>query len=213
MIELTWLGHACFRLKSRHAVILMDPYHDGSEFNLGRPRADIVTISHDHPGHNNWRAVRNDPMVVFGPGEYEIREVFITGIRTFHDQEKGARLGKNIAYLIEMDGLAFCHLGDLGHALNDEQLEALGKVDVLMVPVGGVTTLDAAGAAEVINQVEPKIVVPMHYRLGSLRTDLEPIEEFCRVMGIKDPKPLEKLQLKGTDLPDETQVILLEAGF
>lgn len=210
MVEITWLGHACFKLKGRDATVLMDPFQESLGLSLGRPRADIVTISHDHPGHNNWKAVRNEPKVLTGPGEYEIKGIFISGLRCFHDQQRGAVRGRNVAYLVEIDDLAICHLGDLGHTLGDDELEVLGKVDVLLIPVGGVTTLDAAGAAEVINQVEPKIVVPMHFRMGSIRPDLDSLEEFCRVMGLKEPHSTTKLALKGADLPDETQVVLLE---
>ncbi len=213
MVELTWLGHACFRLRSREASVLMDPFQESLGLRLGRPRADIVTVSHDHPGHNNWQAVLNEPKVISGPGEYEIKGVFITGIRTFHDQQRGTVRGRNVAYLVEMEDLAICHLGDLGHALGDEELETLGKIDVLLVPVGGNTTLDAAGAAEVVNQIEPKIVVPMHSRMGNIRPDLAPLEDFCKVMGLKDPKPVDKLSLKGADLPEETQVVLLKVNL
>jgi L-ascorbate metabolism protein UlaG (beta-lactamase superfamily) len=206
------MGHACFRLKGRDTVVLMDPFHEDLGISLGRPRADIVTISHDHPGHNNWEAVRNDPKVLSGPGEYEIKGVFVTGISTFHDQQRGALYGRNVAYLVEMEDLAICHLGDLGHTLGDQELEALGKVDVLLIPVGGVTTLNAAGAAEVINQVEPKIVIPMHFRMGTIRTDLEPLDDFCRVMGLKEPELRDKLSLKATDLPEDTQVVLLKVN-
>ncbi len=209
-MEITWLGHSCFRLRGREATVLADPYQKGLGYTLGRPTADIVTISHDHPSHNNVAGAAGEPRVVQGPGEYEVKGVVITGIRTYHDAEGGKTLGKNTAYLIEMEDLVICHLGDLGHVLTTAQVEAMSDVDVLLVPVGGSTTINAAQAAEVISLIEPKLVVPMHYRTPVGGANLEPVERFLRQMGLADLEPQPKLSVTGSGLPEEMQVVVLE---
>lgn len=209
MAELTWLGHACFRLRGREATIVLDPVGRHLGYDIGKVRADIVTVSHQHPGHNNTAALRGAFTVVDGPGEYEIKDVFITGIRTYHDNERGARAGHNTVYVIHLDDLVFCHLGDLGHTLSSEQLEQIGNVDVLMVPAGG-TTLSVTQATEVISQIEPGIVVPMHYAAGgSAPAGLEGLDKFSREMGLHDPPAMDKLTLRRSDIPEQTQVIVL----
>lgn len=179
--------------------------------SLGHPAADIVTVSHAHPGHSGFAAVAGQPRVVDGPGEYEIKGVVITGIRTYHDDEGGKARGKNTAYLIEMEGLVVCHLGDLGHVLSTAQVEAMSNVDVLLIPVGGGPTINAAQAAEVISLVEPKLVVPMHYRTPNARADLDTAERFCRQMSVPNLTPQPKLSVTANSLPEETQVVLLES--
>ncbi len=192
--------------------MVTDPF-DRSVGSLGKLAADIVTLSHSHPGHSNRAGVSGEPRVVDGPGEYEIKGVVITGFRTYHDAEGGKTRGQNTAYLVEMDDLVVCHLGDLGHALNASQVEALSKVDVLMVPVGGVTTINASQAAEVISLIEPKIVVPMHYRTAGSSGgggELDTVDRFCREMGTLNLAPQPKLMVTPSSLPEGTQVVLLE---
>jgi L-ascorbate metabolism protein UlaG (beta-lactamase superfamily) len=203
MAELTWLGHACFRLRGRDVVIVLDPVGKHLGYDISKVRADIVTVSHNHPGHNNTGALKGTFTLVDGPGEYEIKEVFITGIRTYHDGERGARAGHNTIYVIHLDDLVFCHLGDLGHTLSSDQLEQIGNVDVLMVPAGG-STLPASAIVEVISQIEPGIVVPMHYTVGS-----EGLAKFSREMGLHETPPQDKLTLRKSDIPEQTQVVVL----
>ncbi|HVX30507.1 MAG TPA: MBL fold metallo-hydrolase, partial [Nitrolancea sp.] len=164
MAEITWLGHACFRIKGREAVVLTDPLSPASGYDMREPQVDIVTVSHDHTNHAALEYVKPGFRAITGPGEYEIREVFITGIQTYHDDHHGKDLGKNTIYVIEFEDLVICHVGDLGHTLTDEQSESLSSVDVLIVPVGGGPTLDAAAAAELIGQIEPSVVIPMQFR-------------------------------------------------
>lgn len=209
-MEIIWLGHACFRLRGKEAVVVTDPYDKSVGYALGKPSADIVTLSHSHPGHGNRAGVGGEPRIVDGPGEYEIKGVVITGFRTDHDSEGGKARGKNTAYLIEMESLAIGHLGDLGHVLTAAQVEAMSKVDVLLVPVGGVTTINAAQAAEVISLIEPKIVVPMHYRAAGADANLDPVDRFCREMGAASLTPQPRLSVTQSNLPDITQVVLLE---
>jgi len=209
-MEITWLGHSCFKIKGRQATIITDPYSPDLGYSLGKLNASIVTISHQHPGHSFTAGVGGDPRAITGPGEYEISNVLVIGVATFHDKDRGKIRGDNTAYLIEIDEISICHLGDLGHVLTDEQVEELGNVDVLLVPVGGVSTIDPPVAAEIVRQLEPKAVVPMHYRTPALSRELEPVEAFLKEMGADNITPQAKLSLTKSNLPISTQVFLLE---
>src|SRR5690349_410797 len=211
MAEITWLGHAMFRLRGRDATIVTDPYDRTLGLELPRPKADIVTVSHNHPHHDAVASLKGDPRVLHGPGEYEIKGIFITGVGSFADNKKGTERGANTIYLIELDDLLICHLGSLSHVLTTKQVEALSGAHVLLVPVDGHTTLDAAKATEVISQIEPSIVVPMHYGAGAdPATGDESLEKFAREMGLKEWKPQDRLNLKVSDLPETTSVVILE---
>jgi L-ascorbate metabolism protein UlaG (beta-lactamase superfamily) len=209
-MEITWLGHSCFRLKGSQATVITDPYSPELGYKLGKPTARIVTVSHQHPGHSYVQGVGGEPKVVSGPGEYEISGVLITGIATFHDGEKGAKRGRNTVYHMEIDEISICHLGDLGHVLNVEQVEEIDNVDILMLPVGGVSTINAPVAAEVVRQLEPKAVIPMHYQTPALKRELEPVDRFLKEIGDKDVVPLPKLTISKSHLPETTQVFLLD---
>ncbi len=209
-MEITWLGHSCFRIKNNPVTIITDPYAPDIGYSLGKPTAQIVTVSHQHPGHSYVEGVGGEPRLVTGPGEYEIGGVLIMGVATFHDNKKGADRGKNTAYVIEVGGISVCHLGDLGHILTAEQVEELDNVDVLLLPVGGVSTIDAARAVEVVRQIEPQIVIPMHYKTEALKRDLAPVGKFLKEIGVEGVEPLPKLSLNKTSLPITTQVTLLK---
>lgn len=210
-MELTWLGHGCFRLKNRDTTIILDPYGPKSGYP---PRtfgeADVVTVSHNHPAHDNVAAVAGKRLVISGPGEYEVAGVLITGVRTFHDAKRGAERGPNTAYVFELDDLRVCHLGDLGHIPTPDQAEALSGAEVLLIPVGGHGTLDAAAAAEVISLLEPRIAVPMHYRTDGTTADLDPLDAFLKQMGVGTPQVTPRLTVTKTSLPMETTVSVLE---
>lgn len=208
-MDISWLGHACFQIKSSHTTIITDPYPPGLGYLLGGPTAGIVTVSHQHPGHSYVQGVAGEPYVVAGPGEYEISDVLIIGIATFHDREHGGKLGRNTVYVIEVDEISVCHLGDLGHTLTSGQLEEIDTVDVLLLPVGGVSTINATMAAEVVRQLEPKVVVPMHYKTPALIGELEPVEKFLKEVGIAQITPQPKLTLTKSTLPATSQVFLL----
>lgn len=209
-MEIDWFGHACFRLRSREGTVITDPYSKEIGLNFPRPRGDIVTISHDHPGHHNSDGVKGDPKVIDGPGEYEIKNIFVTGIPTAHDKRGGKDRGPNTVYVIELDGLTICHMGDLGHVPTQQQAEALSNVHVLLLPVGGVSTINAADAAEIVSLVEPQIVIPMHFQLSALKFKLDSPVKFFKEMGIKAPKAVPSLKVTKDSLPQETQVVLLE---
>jgi|Deesub1362A_J573_1020465.scaffolds.fasta_scaffold09587_2 L-ascorbate metabolism protein UlaG (beta-lactamase superfamily) len=209
-MEIIWYGHACFRLRGKNVTILTDPYDESVGYKLPRVKADIVTVSHDHPDHNYTKGIKGNPMVISGPGEYEVKGVFITGIPTFHDRRKGKVRGRNTVFLFEFDDLTICHLGDLGHVPTRSQVEALSEVDVLLIPVGSVTTINAAQAAEVVSLLEPKLVIPMHYKTKALKSKLETVRKFLKEMGLEKLTPKESLKVTKKNLPEETQIVILD---
>jgi L-ascorbate metabolism protein UlaG (beta-lactamase superfamily) len=209
-MEITWLGHSCFKVKGKQATVITDPYSPDTGYTLGKQTANIVTVSHRHPGHSFIEGINNNPHVVTGPGEYEISGVLIIGLASYHDSEKGKLRGKNTIYLIEMDDITICHLGDLGHPLTENQIEEMGNVDILMLPVGGVSTVNASAAAAIARQIEPKIVLPMHYGTPSLKRELEPVEKFLKEIGTHDAAPQPRLTITRNNLPLIMQVSLLE---
>jgi L-ascorbate metabolism protein UlaG (beta-lactamase superfamily) len=209
-MEIVWLGHSCFRLRGREASIVTDPCPPASGYSIGKPTADIVTISHQHAGHSYLKAVAGSPVVIDGPGEYEIRGAFITGVATYHDDGKGALRGGNVAFILEMEEIRVCHLGDLGHTPSPDQVEEMSGVDILLVPVGGGTTIDGAAAAEVVNLLEPRLVIPMHYRTEAAADKLDTADRFLKEMGAKAVEAQAKLTVSHGSLPSEMQVVLLD---
>lgn len=211
-MDISWLGHGCFRLRGRSAAAVTDPYPPALGVKLPRLEAELLTLSHEHPNHAYAQAVHGDPFVITGPGEYEVAGVSVFGIQTFHDAAQGAEHGKNTVYVIEVEDVRICHLGDLGHRLADDDLEAIGTVDALLVPVGGRHSLNGAAAAEVVRQIDPRVVIPMHYRLPGLKIDLEPAERFLKEMGVESPEAQPRLSLQATSASGEgeTKVVVLE---
>jgi L-ascorbate metabolism protein UlaG (beta-lactamase superfamily) len=208
-MELHWLGHACFRIRGKGATILTDPYADEIG-KLGRPAADIVTISHEHSGHNNVGGVSVEGRVVRGPGEYDVRGVAITGVQTAHDAAGGRERGRNVVYAIYVDDVSVCHLGDLGHVPTAEQVEAIGRVDVLLLPVGPRARLSSTQALEVVNLLDPRIVVPMHHHVSPRDADQAAIGALCRELGAPVPSSQGRLVLAAEALPEERRVVALE---
>jgi L-ascorbate metabolism protein UlaG (beta-lactamase superfamily) len=176
---------------------------------LQRLDADLVTVSHEHANHNYTQAVR-DAYEIRGPGEYEVAGVSVIGFPTYHDAEKGATHGRNTVYLIEIDDVRVCHLGDLGHRLDDTDAETVSSVDVLLVPVGGRTAMNATQAAEMVRHLEPRYVIPMHYAIPGLTLELDPMDRFLKEMGLAAGEPLPKLSLQASSGEFETKVVLLE---
>ena len=212
MPDIQYLGHSCFRLRGRDGIVVTDPFDRSVGLDIGKPTAHIVTVSHNHPDHANTAAVRparERLFVVDGAGEYEVGGILITGVRTYHDKKKGAERGKNTVYVIHLDDVVFCHLGDLGHELTSQQIDEIGSVDVLFVPVGGDETIGPAEAVGVISQLEPRIVVPMHYATGgqmSFTSELAPLEKFTHELGLKEYTAEPKLTVNANSLPgDEEQ--------
>jgi L-ascorbate metabolism protein UlaG (beta-lactamase superfamily) len=219
MPDIQYLGHSCFRLRGRDGIVLCDPFDRSVGLDIGKPTAHIVTVSHAHPDHNNLAAVkpmRERIFAIEGPGEYEVSGVMIAGIRTSHDKQKGAELGNNTAYVIHLDDVVFCHLGDLGHELTTHQLDEIGNVDVLFIPVGGGETIGPNEAISVISQIEPRLVIPMHYALPGQRSfdyELATIEKFAHEIGLKDVVAEEKLSVTAANLPgeeEETRFVIMK---
>ncbi|MCL5411695.1 MAG: MBL fold metallo-hydrolase [Patescibacteria group bacterium] len=210
-MEITFLGHSSFKLKDKSVTVVTDPF-DPNFTGLKFPKtaADIVTVSHGHQDHNFIEAVEGGPFVVNGPGEYEIKGVFIKGVCAFHDNKNGAERGKVTLYNILIDGINVAHLGDLGVNLTTDELESLGNVDILLVPVGGEYTINAHAAAKIISEIEPKMVVPMHYGVEGLKFELEPVSSFLKEMGKENIEFQPKLVISKDKLPEELQIVLLE---
>lgn len=211
-MDIYWYGQACFKLKGKQTSVIIDPF--SSEYTgLKLPRdmsADIAIKTHDHNDHNNLSAVTGDPVLVTGPGEYEIKGVAITGVQTSHDQKGGEERGKNTVYTIHIDGLNIVHLGDLGESkLTQEQIEGIGLCDILLIPVGGVYTITPEEAAQLVSQLEASIIVPMHYKLPGLKFDLSEVDTFLKEMGVENIAPQPKLTITRDKLPAEPQVVVL----
>jgi L-ascorbate metabolism protein UlaG (beta-lactamase superfamily) len=184
LLKIRWLGHSCFCFTSSNGTrIVADPYDENTGYVMPPVSADYVTVSHDHFDHATVQAVSGEPEVIKGKGEFQLADVTARGISTFHDAQGGARRGPNTVFVFDIDGIQVCHLGDLGHLLNSQQKAEIGKIDVLLVPTGGTYTIDAAGAVEVISQLNPHLVIPMHYRTESLIFPLENIEPFLVKIG------------------------------
>lgn len=209
-MDIVWHGHACFRLRGREASIVTDPYDRSTGYPQLKLAADIVTISHKHPHHAHTdvvTAASDRVRQVDGPGEYEVAGSLIEGVATYRDKQKGKTLGKNTAYMIHLDDLSVCHLGALAHTLNSSQIEALKDADVLLVPVGGGTALDASAAAEVVSQLEPRLVIPMYY--GTPSEELDTVERFCKELAASEVVPQQRLTVTKSSLPEEMRLILL----
>jgi len=215
-MEITWFGHSCFRLRERDATVVTDPFDKSLGYELPRVRADIVTVSHDHVHHNCVTAVKGEFKTIVSPGEYEIKSVFITGIATYPSRRRRKSNGngdieneRNVIFVFEFDGLTVCHLGDLAQVPTQTQVEALTDVDVLLVPVGGGSSLNAAQAAEIISLIEPYIVIPMHYKTGAISLKLDTVDKFLKEMGAPRIEPVDGVKVTKSSLPQETQVVVL----
>lgn len=210
MAEIKWFGHGCFRVRAREATVILDPVGKSTGYSLPKQKADIVTVSHQDPGHTALGQMQDGYFLIDGPGEYEVSDVFVTGIRAFHDNESGKARGYNTVYLIELEDLRICHLGDLGHNLTESQLEGLESIDILLVPVGGGNALDAQGASEVIAQIGPRVVIPMHYRTAGGDAGLTDLAPFIQTLGVEPPAPQEKYTVRKSDLSESVKVVILE---
>jgi len=209
---ITWQGHSCFKIQDKTGTegltLVTDPFDKATGLKVPNFEADIVTVSHDHHDHNNVKALRGNPYVVESAGEYDVKGVMIEGVESFHDDKQGAERGNNIIYRIEMDDITVAHLGDLAHVLDNKQLEKLVGTDILLIPVGGKYTLDAKKAVEVISQIEPRIVIPMHYRTKDLKIDLDEVDKFIKEMGV-EPTREDKLKINKKDLPQEDMELVI----
>lgn len=213
-MEITYIGHSCFKIKGKDVTLVIDPYDPKIGLKLPKLEADILLTTHDHFDHHNVSGVTGYKLLIEGPGEYEANGCFIYGIPTFHDNKKGADRGTQSMYLIELEGVTLLHLGDLGHELTSEMLEKISSVDVLMIPIGGYFTLDAEQASEVISSIEPGIVIPMHYKTEGLVgfEKIAGLEKFMDAMGVENNvKREDKLKISSkNDIPEDTEVVILK---
>lgn len=209
-MEIVWLGHSCFRIRGREATVITDPCPPSTGYVIGKPTADIITLSHAHDDHTYVKAVAGKPTVIDSVGEYEISGAFLTAILTYHDAERGSERGKNLAFVIEMEGIKVCHLGDLGHTPTADQAEEMSGADVLMVPVGGDSTIDGAKAAEIVSMLDARIVIPMHYKTPAAKANLDPADRFLKEMQATAVQTQPKLSLSYNTVPSDTQVMLLD---
>jgi L-ascorbate metabolism protein UlaG (beta-lactamase superfamily) len=207
-MEITWYGHSCFRLAERgKASIITDPYGDHIGYDIPKLKGDIVTISHDAPGHNNYGAVKSAPRILTNPGEYEIGGVFIIGAALHNLHADPPQ--RNVAFLFDFDGLKVAHLGDLNHVPPQSTVETLGVVHIALIPVGGGGGLNATQAAEVVNLLEPKIVIPMHYKTEQSVLELETAERFLKEMGVGRIQQEDLFKISASSLPEQTQIVVL----
>jgi len=210
-MEITWYGQTCFRLSERGwATVVTDPYPPDVGLTFTRPRADVVTISCSDSQCRYTSGVRGPFKLFDGPGEYEVGGVFITGIATFADGKRGASRGLNTVFTFGFGGLTVGHLGRLGHVPTQSQVENLGTVDILLVPVGGGGSLSPARASEVISLFEPSLVIPMYYKVQGLKVNLGTLSRFLKEMGLEKVDSQEMLKVTGANLSEETQIVVLE---
>lgn len=189
--------------------MLIDPFSKDIGLRAPRLNADIFLVTHEHYDHNNLKDVPTAAFIIRGPGEYEKSGVYVEGITSFHDNVQGVQRGLNTIYVVRMEDMKFCHMGDFGQVkLTDEQLEAIGDIDILFIPVGGKYTINGGEAAAIVREIEPKIVIPMHYKIPELNIDVEPPQKFLKEMGIK-PEEVETYRIAAKNLPTEEMKLII----
>lgn len=210
-----WYGQACFKIQSGDLVVAVDPFSKEIGLTAPRFRANLVLVTHAHYDHANAESIAGDPFVIKGPGEYEVQSVQVEGIQTFHDTVSGKERGLNTMYKIKMEGITILHMGDFGESvMRDETVEQVGDVDIIMMPVGGTYTIAASEAAKIVTQIEPRIVIPMHYHIPGLKVKLDEVGAFLKEMGASGAGAEDRLTLKKKDIPEDghTKVIVLKVS-
>jgi len=208
-MHISWLGHSCLRIRSNEVTLITDPYDESLGLSMGRQSADIVTISHQHPHHSHYAGIEGNPRVLQSSGEYEIANFYIVGIGTARN-DPGSEPETNTIYVIRCEGVTLCHLGDLYRVLTTRQIEEMGHIDVLFVPAGGVCTIDPARAAELVNLIGPKIVVPMHFQTEGVELGIQPLDAFLAHMGADERSRAPRLNVTDSNLPRDLRVVDLE---
>lgn len=211
-MNITYYGHSCFKIQGKDVSLITDPFSKETGLKPPATSADIVTISHESPSHNNRLAIKGEPFVVDGAGEYEIKKVVIKGVESASSDGD-----ENTIYVINFEDIRICHLGDLGEkVLSTEQMHLIGEVDILLVPVGGLSTLSAKDAEAIIGQVEPRVIIPMHYKMEGMKGDLAKLDDaklFCQNHSLDPKDTVSKVSFKKKDLPeDEPQYFLMDTG-
>jgi len=211
-MEINYIGHSCFLIKGKKSSVVIDPYDpEMTGYKMPKQNCQILINTHQHNDHNFNKQVNHEHLIN-SAGEYEINDVYITGIQTFHDNKEGKDRGQNLIFQIEIDGFSILHLGDLGHELNEKIISKIGNIDILLIPVGGHFTIDVSQASKVISSLEPSIVIPMHYQTeDSKMTDLSKLDKFLHEMGESNPEKLDSLKITSTLSSEdrETKIVLL----
>ena len=208
-MDITWMGHSCFRFRSDELTVITDPYPESIGLEFPEQKPILATVSHPHINHSCEDKLGNSPRVLKGPGEYELAGIYITGIMTPRGEDDPPDK-RNTAYLFEIENLRVCHLGDVSSKLLPKQVQEISPLDILLAPVGGVCTIGVAGIAEMIRALSPRVVIPMHHRVPGLQVELNPVDDFLREMGIRDAVPQPRLNISATSLPAELRVLLLD---
>lgn len=219
-MEIKYLGHASFLIKTKNAKLVTDPFSpEAVGLKFPKTEANVITISHQHKDHNETKNIVGingvDPLVIDMPGEFEKLGVRIFGFKSFHDKKNGAERGENILYKFEAENVSVLHCGDLGFVPDDSFIDTLGEVDILMVPVGGFYTIDADEAVQLVKKIEPSIIIPMHYNREKLSQkiygQLTGVNEFTKKFGVENIAPIPKLVYKKEEIEQEMKVVVLES--
>lgn len=215
-MQIQYYGHSCFKITTKPAgratediVIFLDPFDKETGLRPPQGHADAVFVSHAHHDHNNTEALKDNPVVIDTPGEYSVKGINVVGVDAFHDEEKGAKRGRSTVYVLETEDMKICHLGDLGADLDAKQLDEIDGVDVLMVPVGGNSTIDGKKAAEIAKKIEPAIVIPMHYKVAGSTVEIADEKKFCEELGVHPKEKVGKLTIKKKDLEGKKMELVL----
>jgi L-ascorbate metabolism protein UlaG (beta-lactamase superfamily) len=214
-MNIQYYGHSCFKITTKSSgrgseeiTVFLDPFDKSIGLRPPQGNTDIVVISHDHSDHNNAAALKGDFRIIDIPGEYSIKGINIIGFSSFHDTKNGAERGLNTVFILESENLRICHLGDLGCELTEKQLEIINGIDVLMIPVGGKHTLDGKMAAEVVKKIEPKIIIPMHFKIKGTNLDIDDEKKFCNEIGNCPAEKVSRLSLKKKDLEEKNMEVI-----
>jgi L-ascorbate metabolism protein UlaG (beta-lactamase superfamily) len=208
-VTISWYGQSCFKVEGKGISLLIDPFSKDIGLRAPRLNADVFLVTHEHYDHNNLKDAPDNAFVIRGPGEYEKSGVYVEGITSFHDNVQGVQRGLNTIYIVRMEDMTLCHMGDFGQTkLTDEQLEAIGDPDILFIPVGGEETINGSEAAAVVREIEPKIIIPMHYKIPGLTLNVEPPQKFLKEMGIK-PEEVETYRIAAKNLPTEEMKLIV----
>jgi L-ascorbate metabolism protein UlaG (beta-lactamase superfamily) len=209
-MKIKWFGHSCFFMTSSNgARVLMDPFDASVGYKVPKVEADVVTTSHNHYDHNNLEAAKGEYIHLDAPGHFVVKDIEITGISTYHDKEYGKKRGSNVVFVFGIDGLKVCHLGDLGHILQDEQIKAIGQVDILLLPVGGTYTIDYMEAAELVRLMDPKLVIPMHYKTPAMNFSIDEVDKFLANIGSFESAAQQEIEIHPESFNPTAKVLLL----
>jgi L-ascorbate metabolism protein UlaG (beta-lactamase superfamily) len=209
-MRIKWLGHSCFKMTgSKEIRIITDPFDNTVGYKMPKDKADIVTTSHSHFDHSFTEAIEGDFEVINKVGNFYVKDMAITGIASHHDKSGGKKRGDNVIYVFNIDDIKVCHLGDLGNVLNNKQIEEIGSINVLLIPVGGNFTIDATEAVEVINQLNPSIVIPMHFKTPAVNFPIDTVEVFLQKIGGGEKLPSQVVEINKEDLNKQAKVYVL----